>query len=117
MPVKPAIRTAIALVFAAMLMMQGFAVALPCAEHGPASSLPASAADLAATAAHGHCGHGGSGAHPTCGGACCLAALATAVARWTPPVPIAARIATPGLIVPLRVAPDRLDRPPRLSPA
>ena len=113
---NPAVRGAIALMFAVVLLMQGFALAPPCIEGGAAAA-PAATSSHAATAAHDHCSHGRTGAHTGCGGSCCLVALAIAVAHWTAPAPVTARIATAGLRVPPGVAPDRLDRPPRLRPA
>jgi len=111
------VRSAIALMFAVVLMMQGFALAPPCVGIGGSSAAPAATSGPAAGAAHDHCNHGGTGAHLGCGGSCCLVALATAVVRWTAPAPVAARITAAEIMAPPRVAPDRLDRPPRLPPA
>ena len=78
-------------------------------------------APLAAVAAHQHCGDTGDGS-PTGGqaqhhhcGSCCVAAVAAAPNRFSPPSFMSSGVSLPAYWPPLKVALDRLDRPPRLA--
>jgi hypothetical protein len=77
--------------------------------------------DSASPGAHPHCvdppnGHpsGDAQQHHHCG-SCCTAAVATAPLRWAPPPPINSGIFLPARSALLKIALDRLDRPPRLA--
>ena len=95
------------LLLALMLPLQSFA--------GVGCSTP----HAAAIAAHQHCGEpadrslaGGQVQHHHCG-SCCVAAVAAAPNRFTPPSIVNPSISLPAYWPPLKVALDRLDRPPR----
>jgi hypothetical protein len=116
----------VALLFALVLPLQGYAAVAPCSQH-PAAGAPASnavaphaqavAADDGATAT-AHCAPAATSAHHfnqhfNCGDHCCCAAIVSAPLRWMAP-----RSPTSDIAVTLfRAAPsgllDRLDRPPR----
>jgi hypothetical protein len=97
------------LLLALILPLQGFAwVNCSSADSGPA-------------AAHAHC-QNPSGGTPAAGvdqhhhcGSCCVAAVATAPLRITPPLSANSGIPLPAHRPLLKVALDRLDRPPRLA--
>jgi hypothetical protein len=97
------------LLLALMLPLQGFAwVNCGSADNGP-------------VAAHAHCQDPSSGKpatglaqHHHCG-SCCVAAVAAAPLRFTPPLCANSGIPLPAHRPLLKVALDRLDRPPRLA--
>jgi hypothetical protein len=95
------------LLLALMLPLQSFA--------GVGCSTP-----HAAVAAHQHCGDPAEGSpangqvqHHHCG-SCCVAAVPAAPIRFTPPSTVNSGSSLPAYWPPLKVAVDRLDRPPRL---
>ena len=125
-----ALRAAIALLFAWILPLQGFAVVSPCAQHraADAPTINAVAPNGQAAAPDGvetadapaveHCTPAAGAArhlnpHFNCGDHCCCAAMALAPLRWvaprspTPDSPVALFRSTPASFL------DRLDRPPR----
>jgi hypothetical protein len=96
-------RTAVALLLALLLPLQGYA-AMPACGHQTASPVSQHHCDRSPAAAH----------HPSCGDCCGCAAPALTSVNWSaprPPVPEFA-VAEPGF--PPAGILDRLDRPPRL---
>src|ERR1700742_4503568 len=76
----------------------------------------------AALAAHQHCGDSAGGApagslmqHHHCG-SCCVAAVPVTPHRFTLPASMNSGISLPAYWPPLKVAAERLDRPPRSVP-
>jgi hypothetical protein len=116
-------RFGFALLLALLLPLQGYAAMPACAPHDRAN---AGAAGMTASA-HPHCEHGtitvdlhadtGHGRIGHCDNGCCGVAIAAASARWTAPLLIAPAISHVILWFPPTVTLDRLDRPPRHTPA
>ena len=95
------------LLLALILPLQTFAAAWSCSAH-----------DAGAAAAHRHCAddagktQGGGEPRHHCG-TCCAAAIALMPFDWTAPRPAISEASLPPRPPPLKVALDRLDRPPR----
>jgi hypothetical protein len=103
------LRVGLALLFALMLPLQGYAAMPSCGRLDHTVQYPNHAATH-------HCTHGlAITHHPGCGDCCCVVAIAPTRSDWAAP-----RLAAPEnshtlIWSPPTVALDRLDRPPRLT--
>jgi hypothetical protein len=104
----------LALLWALMLPLQGFAAAEHC-EGSSGQHAKASLAHSPATA-HEHCPPHERAPHRDhhgCCSDCCLTAVAASTLAWTPARLIAPALFLPAPRAPLTLSLDRLDRPPR----
>jgi hypothetical protein len=119
------LRFGFAMLLALMLPLQGYAAMPACAQHDQANS--GVAGMTASPTAHQHCERGTTaGDHHDgnshrgnghCDNCCCGVAIAATSARWIAPLLSAPEISHVILWFPPAVTLDRLDRPPRYTPA
>jgi hypothetical protein len=102
-------RVFLALLLAAILPLRAFAVAHcePAQSFAGAASVHTGHCAQAPLHARGCSDHG-------CGDCCCMAAGTPVLARWDLPHAPASDISARLILPPPALAPDRLDRPPRL---
>ena len=130
MRLNRSLRFGFAMLLALLLPLQGYAMMPACAQHDQATS--GVAGMTASSPAHHHCergttagdhhpgnGHGGNGhgGNGRCDNCCCGAAIAAASVQWIAPLLSAPEISHVILWFPPTVTLDRLDRPPRYTPA
>jgi hypothetical protein len=110
------LRAALALLWALMLPLQGYAASPACGQHDPKS--PSSAGAPATSTAQHHCTGGAAATHHRdCGNCCGAAAIVLTHPHWIAPLPAPSEISNSVVGFPPTVALDRLDRPPRSIPA
>lgn len=107
MKLNRSLRLGIALLFALVLPLQGYAAMTSCARFDHAVQIPVH------SMAH-HCAHSAPATHhPGCGDCCCTVGIVPTPGDWSAPGAAVPEIAAAWIGSPPTVALERLDRPPR----
>jgi hypothetical protein len=120
MRLNRSLRFGFAMLLALLLPLQGYAAMPACGQHDPANSSVAGM--TAASTAHHHCERGTAAGdlhyhNGHCDNCCCGVAIAATSVQWIAPLLSAPEISQVILWFPPTVTLDRLDRPPRYTPA